>query len=629
MYDFNDAPKQFENTEKHQHSLEEIDAAIKGQLRNYVLHLFPNAQINRGQARIGSLLGEPGESLSVALDGADAGQWLDHNTNESGNAIQLWQQCDKLSFGEAVTEIKKWLGFDSAPLKKTKTAAIRQAQPKAEPVQLGQPDIVYDYKDAENKIIAQVKRYNLPDGKKTFRVWDAVASKAQQPNPKPLFNIPSIMNADEVIFVEGEKAALALIELGYNATSLMSGGNSRLDKTDFSPIAGKKCVLWRDNDATGLQWQAGLLSHLNSLGCPVRALKIGPNIPDKGDAADMDADFIHSLISSKRFKLRKAGEVKNTPPPEFLIQDFITESGMASIVGPSGSGKSFVALDMALCISHGIQWHEKPTKAASCVYIAAEGSSGMASRISAFDKEHQVDTDSVDFWLLPNAINLVDPETDMPDLYDSLDDEKPNVIIVDTLARSFAGGDENSAKDMSQFIDNCGKLQERYNCLIIIIHHTGKDLDKGARGSSAFKAALDSEFSVKRIEGTEHLSLITTKQKDCQEAPSMHFRLATIEIVNQVTGEIQYSCVVSEDETIFAGRRQKLTDNQKAILSVLERSKEPLTLAEMIAKTGLPKSSVHRFLSEHSKGASPILVLGSSHSQSHTGEETYALKTTG
>jgi len=631
MLDFNDASKQAEApAPRNEYAAEDIDTALKNQLRNYILALFPNAQINRGQARIGSLLGEQGESLVIALDGDDAGQWIDHNTDERGNAIQIWQQANNIDFPTALEQIAQWLGLDSRPLKSSPAQIKRNAQPKTEPVKLGAPDQEWHYKDAAGKIIATVKRHDLPDGKKTFRVWDAVAGKAQQPDPKPLYNIPGIIDAAEIIFVEGEKAADALIAEGYAATSLMSGGNSRLDKTDFTYVAGKKCILWPDKDATGSKWLTGLQARLTGLGCAVRAVIPPDFLPEKGDAADCSADQIHAALNTKRFQLRRAGTVKKTPPPAFLIQDYIIEIGMAAIVGPSGSGKSFIGLDIALCTAHGIEWHGLKVKKIKCaVYIAAEGGAGMGSRITAYDNKHGVDSNNVGFHMLPEAINLVDPATDIPDLYETLDEVSPNMIVVDTLARSFAGGDENSTKDMNQFIDNCGKLQARYQCLVIIIHHTGKDIERGARGSSAFKAALDSEFSVKKIKGTEHISFVTSKQKDAPEARPFHLRLAKVAIINEGTGQPDTSCVVMADETIFAGRRQELSPNQRDILSVLEAAKTPLSAEEIIAKSGISSSTVGRFLKEHSKGANPILVLEQSHTQSHTEVLVYSMNTIG
>ena len=540
MLDFNDAPKQFEDVTKHQYSIEEIDAAIKGQLRNYVLHLFPNAQINRGQARIGSLLGEPGESLSVALDGADAGQWLDHNTNESGNAIQLWQQCDKLSFAEAVTEIKKWLGYDDAPLKKTKTAEIRQSQPKAEKVQLGQPDNTYDYKDIDGRILAQVKRYNLPDGKKTFRVWDAVASKAQQPNPKPLYNIPCISIAkNEIIFVEGEKAADALIKIGYPATSLMSGGNSRLDKTDFSPIAGKKCVLWRDNDATGLQWQAGLVSHLESLGCATRTLKIGPNIPDKGDAADMDADFIHSLINGPQEPLINwipASKMEYILKGNWIVKQWIPGTGLGCLYGDPGSGKTFAAADLGLHIATEMNWQDNRTNSGKVAYLAMESGTRFQNRILAWCDYHGKKQPE-NFIYTPTTIDLRRSEAGAEQIIESLKDSGVKVVIIDTLSRALAGGNENSPEDMMAFVNSCDRIWKELNCFVLIIHHVGKDSAKGMRGHSSLLGAIDTELQLK------DKTITLLKQRDGQDGLFKFFDLEVKEIGTDEDNEPITTCV--------------------------------------------------------------------------------------
>ena len=77
-------------------------------------------------------------------------------------------------------------------------------------------------------------------------------------------------------------------------------------------------------------------------------------------------------------------------------------------------------------------------------------------------------------------------------------DEKGEIalIVVDTLSRAMAGANENTSEDMSQFIKNCDILRNISNAHLMIVHHTGKDAAKGARGSSALKAALDTEIEL-------------------------------------------------------------------------------------------------------------------------------------
>ncbi|MEL0022035.1 MAG: AAA family ATPase, partial [Rickettsiales bacterium] len=408
--DFNDAPEQDGVTITKEISINEINSAIERQIKNYVLYLFPSAQINRGKARIGSVVGEPGASLVINLDGADTGLWFDHNTGEKGNAIQLWQETNRLSFSDALQEIKQWLGYDDKPLKKSLTQQARDAQPKPALVQLGAPDNQYQYLDRDGNIIATVRRYNTENGK-TFRVWDAVAGKAQQPTPKPLYNIPGILDADEIVFVEGEKAADAVIAAGFVATSLMSGGNSRLDKTDFSPIAGKNVLLWPDNDDVGGVWLKGLLDHLPTLGCSVRALKPPPWLPQKGDAADCTSQEIRHLVLHAGDKPKTvidwipADQMEYVIAGNWTVKKWIPGSGLGCLYGDPGSGKTFSAADLALHIATGMDWQGERTSQAKVAYLAMESGRRFQNRVKAWCDHYNADPQD-NFVYTPISVDL-------------------------------------------------------------------------------------------------------------------------------------------------------------------------------------------------------------------------------
>ena len=108
---------------------------------------------------------------------------------------------------------------------------------------------------------------------------------------------------------------------------------------------------------------------------------------------------------------------------------------------------------------------------------------------------------------------------------------KPKLLVIDTLNRSFGDGDENSTQDMTKFVKSCDEFRATTGCDILIIHHSGKDVLKGARGSSVLKAALDNEFSVERV-GEDlrgrNVTLSCSKCKDGQEPPDMTFYMKTV-----------------------------------------------------------------------------------------------------
>ena len=63
--------------------------------------------------------------------------------------------------------------------------------------------------------------------------------------------------------------------------------------------------------------------------------------------------------------------------------------------------------------------------------------------------------------------------------------------MIDTLSRSMRGVDENTAKDMGIFVDNCERIGRHFGCIVIVVHHAGKNADNGAKGSIALPAAAD------------------------------------------------------------------------------------------------------------------------------------------
>jgi putative DNA primase/helicase len=123
---------------------------------------------------------------------------------------------------------------------------------RSNPRHLGKPTAKWDYTDAEGKIIASVYRYDPRPGQKEFRPWDAVRGVMRAPEIRPLYNQVGLKAADAVVLVEGEKCAAALVDLGICATTAMNGAKAPIDKTDWSPLKGKRVIIWPDHDVPGL-----------------------------------------------------------------------------------------------------------------------------------------------------------------------------------------------------------------------------------------------------------------------------------------------------------------------------------------------------------------------------------------
>jgi hypothetical protein len=247
-------------------------------------------------------------------------------------------------------------------------------------------------------------------------------------------------------------------------------------------------------------------------------------------------------IKKPKYTLIPASEFADRPPPEWIIQDILPKGELAVLFGESGSGKSFIALDMAMSIARGIDWNGNPVKQGRVVYIAAESAGGMRNRLRAYAEHHQCSLEGVPLLILPSTPNLLDT-ADSAALTASIEASGIcDVVFIDTLAQTTPGGDENSATDMGKAISNCKKIHQATGAIVVPVHHAGKDLTKGARGWSGLRAAADAEFEVSRTENARFIKI--SKQKDGEDGREWGVNLLPISIDMDSTGRVMSSCAV-------------------------------------------------------------------------------------
>jgi len=210
----------------------------------------------------------------------------------------------------------------------------------------------------------------------------------------------------------------------------------------------------------------------------------------------------------------------------WLIDKVLPLQSHGFLFGEPGCGKSFVALDMAFCISQGIDWHEQEVDEGAVIYIAGEGLSQIHKRVKALCQEYKVPNPK-NLYVSKGGIDLMS-KSEMGDHYKtlaSIDDIK--LIIIDTLNRNCTG-DESSAHDMSTMIKHCDILIKELGVTVLVVHHSGHGRDGRMRGSSSIKGAVDTEL--KMVKSGTGLTLSNTKMKDDEEFPGMNFELRTVEV---------------------------------------------------------------------------------------------------
>ncbi len=310
----------------------DVRARLHADARGFVEWLYSGrAAISRNstEARVADISGAAGSSLCIALTGSQAGLWKDHATDEKGDLITLYMGYmnyadTKDNFVLAMKEIARdflhdKVEFDRPLWTPTPETVIRTKKeelgdkPRDEDIELlGAPVATYRYLDADGQIFAMVMRYDLDSvddngkRKKTFRphCFREVDGKLKwitgAPDIRPLYRLPQITKADTVVLVEGEKCADALAGVGIEATSAMQGSNAPIDKTDWSPLAGKTVIIWPDNDDPSRDYARNVSAHLVSLGYTVLGVDSPPDAPPTWDAADCIAEGKdpHDLIKA-------------------------------------------------------------------------------------------------------------------------------------------------------------------------------------------------------------------------------------------------------------------------------------------------------------------------------------------
>lgn len=221
------------------------------------------------------------------------------------------------------------------------------------------------------------------------------------------------------------------------------------------------------------------------------------------------------------------GEIK---PVQWLVKGYIEQDALCMVFGPPSAGKSFLSIDIAACVATGKPWHGAEVKKGAVFYVCGEGHNGVTRRMAAWQKVNGRELGNAPLYKSTRAVMVLDraAAAEMAAEIEAMaaaSGVAPTLVIIDTLARNFGDGDENKQADAGRFIEHLDEfVRRRWGCTVMIVHHTGHDADR-ARGSSAFKAAVDQEISVKPgVAGVVEVAV--TKMKDAEIPPprSMEIR---------------------------------------------------------------------------------------------------------
>jgi phage/plasmid primase-like uncharacterized protein len=253
---------------------------------------------------------------------------------------------------------------------------------------------------------------------------------------------------------------------------------------------------------------------------------------DANDYAQAGHDLASLLLPPKDDWLIPADDFSAQPAPiSWLVKRWLQSQALIMVHGPSGGGKTFVVLDWCLRMASGIEdWAGQKVRPGNVVYLAGEGHHGLRGRVAAWKHYHQaghlamwLSKDGCDLNTATGYIKVVEQVRSLP--------ENPAVIVVDTLHR-FLAGDENSAQDAKTMLDACNSLMNEFKCSVILVHHTGvaEEAQHRARGSSAWRGALDIEISIVPGKDDQPMQIVQRKSKDAEMAQTVFVELQQVTI---------------------------------------------------------------------------------------------------
>lgn len=271
-----------------------------------------------------------------------------------------------------------------------------------------------------------------------------------------------------------------------------------------------------------------------------------------------------------RLRVHSVAEILNAPPRAYLLQGLFAVAEFIVLWGQPKTGKSFLALRLAygLALGRGM-WGRKAPHPLRVLYVAAEGAGGMGARLQAL--REALGDDEGRFAIIAQPAQIGPPGEDAETLREAAKAHAADLVIIDTLARTFGDGNEDAAQDMGGFVVECDAIRHETGAAVVVVHHGAKAEDaKTPRGSGALMGAADLILQVKKgAEGAPSVAIVQAA-KDDEDGAEMPFRLEVVTVGEREDGTPIETCIAEEAE-VGQGKRnaQSLTGKAGQAVKVL------------------------------------------------------------
>ncbi len=431
----------------------------------------------------------------------------------------------------------------------------------------------WTYHDAAGVPVGINLRWDLPDGTKDIRPVSRHADGWRlggMPDPRPLYRLPELANADRVYVCEGEKAADAARSIGLTATTSAHGSLSAA-QTDWGPLAGKAVVILPDHDAPGQQYAEAVTGILSRLAPPavVKVVEL-PELPDKGDIFDwvkaqgdaVEPEELRARVEemaatadvvkpSRQPKKTRTGEVQSEAvivrlsdvteePLAWLWPGRIPLGKLTLLAGDPGLGKSFVTIDMASRVSTGSPWPDCPgvpqpigtvvlfnceDDVADTVLPRLKQAGGNPSRVIAIEGIRTTDEHGNE---RTRGFSL---DRDLPDLIRVVESHPDTrLVVIDPISAYCGSTDSHKNADVRRMLAPLAQMASQHRVAVVMVTHLSKGAGGKAvyraMGSLAFAAAARAVWHVAKDHDDEQRRLILlAKMNVSEESTGLAYRL--------------------------------------------------------------------------------------------------------
>ena len=250
-------------------------------------------------------------------------------------------------------------------------------------------------------------------------------------------------------------------------------------------------------------------------------------------------DRAKSLLAQIEF----AGEIPPELDRDYVVKGWFDRAATSVVYGDANVGKSFWAIDVAHHVHEGLPWNGRRVRRGAVLYIAAEGGAMFANRLAARKAR---------FMVLRAGLVLTGRGNDAGPLAETLEHLSEThgpfaLVIADTMARVMGAADENAAPDVAQLMAATDHIRRRTGAHVMLIHHSGKDATRGARGHSSLRAAVDTEVELSKADDGGRMAR-TTKQRDMPGGAEHRFTLEPITLGTDSDGDPVTSCIIKTEE---------------------------------------------------------------------------------